>query len=358
MDVTSLVHFWSHMFFIWIHSGLRKWWFSMIYFVTYHVFSLFFGQNIKEQYWCIHCPHLWAQFLTVVEALDNDVSKRRNTLKRTSLSLYRQSILEPIPLTVWVSLRFPSSVPIDPVQPGMQLIIDLDCSVNPLDTGRRGFTGHLNQAEPISLFLGAIPPANGRFCLLPTRNRRLPDALDHLLFLCNLANQLSRVKDQLGLDLNRISGVLNNPDQIFCSSMPRLLYTLKFVIQKRLQLNLVSPWSSDTFSRSGHKLYSPMDELDSSKLDHDDQSYIRGQSTENPERSNRDFPESSFLAVKETPQSRTQVNDSINLKNKNNSFFALMAKVSLPMLHKADHSILLLVFTFPLPIQHYLSLTS
>lgn len=330
----------------------------MIYFVTYHVFSLFFGQNIKEQYWCIHCPHLWAQFLTVVEALDNDVSKRRNTLKRTSLSLYRQSILEPIPLTVWVSLRFPSSVPIDPVQPGMQLIIDLDCSVNPLDTGRRGFTGHLNQAEPISLFLGAIPPANGRFCLLPTRNRRLPDALDHLLFLCNLANQLSRVKDQLGLDLNRISGVLNNPDQIFCSSMPRLLYTLKFVIQKRLQLNLVSPWSSDTFSRSGHKLYSPMDELDSSKLDHDDQSYIRGQSTENPERSNRDFPESSFLAVKETPQSRTQVNDSINLKNKNNSFFALMAKVSLPMLHKADHSILLLVFTFPLPIQHYLSLTS
>ncbi|THD27938.1 hypothetical protein D915_001071 [Fasciola hepatica] len=280
--------------------------------------------DTENQYWCVHCPHMWAQFLTVVKVLD-DFPKKRNALGRTNLSLYRQSMLEPIPLTLWASLRFPfHPVPAVPVQPGFQLLIDLDCPVNPLDTDRRGFASLSNQAEPISLFLGAVPPVNGKLCWLPIGNQRLPDALDQLLFLCNLANQLSRVKDQLGLDMNRISGVLNNATEVPSARTSPLLYTLAFVIQKRLQLHLVSPGGA--LSHMNRTLRPPVDDLDSSNFCSDQQqSPVPGQLIRTAERLDRDHPEShSSIMERMSPPAKAHMDVPINLKHKNNSFIALV----------------------------------
>uniref|UniRef100_A0A183AI41 DUF3668 domain-containing protein n=1 Tax=Echinostoma caproni TaxID=27848 RepID=A0A183AI41_9TREM len=193
--------------------------------------------SANDQYWCVHCPHLWAQFLTAVEVFDTPLG-RRATLRRTRLALYRQSLLEPVPFTVWASI----SAPARPLQPAMHLLIDLDCPINPLDTDRRGYFGHSERVEPISLFLGTIPLLNGGMCWVPVgENQRLPDALDQMLFLADLGNQLSRVKDQLGLDLNRIANLFRNPTGSEELTVSLLLYTVAFVVQNPIQLHLVPP---------------------------------------------------------------------------------------------------------------------
>ncbi|KAL5112015.1 UHRF1-binding protein 1-like [Taenia crassiceps] len=164
---------------------------------------------------CIHCPILWAEFLTICEAA------KRHPTSSPSFKTYRQAFLDPSPLTCWALLpswppwyRPPfasrysvtwspdlshrlTSPPSHPAP--ISVIIDLDSSVNPLSVFPTSNTSLHSASKPKSLHF-TIGHSGAVFTFRSVEHLRLPDAVDHLVFLYGLFFRLARLKASIGLD--------------------------------------------------------------------------------------------------------------------------------------------------------------
>ncbi|VDK21793.1 unnamed protein product [Taenia asiatica] len=164
---------------------------------------------------CIHCPSVWAEFLTICEAA------RRHPSASPSFKTYRQAFLDPSPLTCWALIpswppwyrppstprqsvtwspdlsRLLTSPPSYPAP--ISVIIDLDSSVNPLSVYPTSSTSLSSTSKPKPLHF-TIGHSGAVFTFRSVEHLRLPDAVDHLVFLYGLFFRLARLKASLGLD--------------------------------------------------------------------------------------------------------------------------------------------------------------
>ncbi|KAH9285877.1 UHRF1-binding protein 1-like [Echinococcus granulosus] len=164
---------------------------------------------------CVHCSSVWAEFLTICEAA------RRHPTANLSFKTYRQSFLDPSPFTCWALIPSwplwyrPPSTPRYPVtwSPGLSrsltsppshpapinVVIDLDSSVNPLAVYANSSTSVRSASKPKSLHF-TIGHSGAVFTFCSVEHLRLPDAVDHLVFLYGLFFRLVRLKASIGLD--------------------------------------------------------------------------------------------------------------------------------------------------------------
>ncbi|VDM21103.1 unnamed protein product, partial [Hydatigera taeniaeformis] len=164
---------------------------------------------------CIHCPSVWAEFLTICEAA------RRHSTGSPSFKTYRQALLDPSPFTCWVLIpswppwyrpptapRYPvtwspnlsrhlTSPPSHPAP--ISIVIDLDSSVNPLSVYPVSSTSPHSGNKPKPLHF-TIGHSGAVFTFRSVKHLRLPDAVDHLVFLYGLFFRLARLKASIGLD--------------------------------------------------------------------------------------------------------------------------------------------------------------
>ncbi|KAM3186012.1 hypothetical protein ACTXT7_005224 [Hymenolepis weldensis] len=160
---------------------------------------------------CLHCPSVWAEFLTICEAA------QRHSSVAPSFKTYRQAFFDPAPFTSWAlapswplwsrppsaprysvtwspdlgrRLTSPPSLPAP-----ISLLIDLDTSANPLSI----YSGLSSPSKPKPLHF-TIGHSGAVFTFRPVERLRLPDAVDHLVFLYGLAFRLARLKASMGLD--------------------------------------------------------------------------------------------------------------------------------------------------------------
>ncbi|KAF6777661.1 hypothetical protein AHF37_03236 [Paragonimus kellicotti] len=142
-------------------------------------------------------------FLTVLEVFESPANFR-STLGHARRAVYRQSFIDPIPLSLWLAVSSSPSLN----RPPLELLVDVDCFSNPLATDDWRYSG-VNppslSTDPVQFYLGAIPITSRGLYWIPSECARLPDALDQLFLLAGLFGELSRVNDQLGLDMVRIT---------------------------------------------------------------------------------------------------------------------------------------------------------
>lgn len=164
---------------------------------------------------CIHCPSVWAEFLTICEAA------RRHPTPSPSFKTYRQAFLDPSPLTCWALIPSwppwyrPPSAPrysvtwspdlsrhltSPPSYPApISVVIDLDSSLNPLSVYPISSTSlhSTSKSRPLHFTIGH---SGAVFTFRSVEHLRLPDAVDHLVFLYGLFFRLARLKASIGLD--------------------------------------------------------------------------------------------------------------------------------------------------------------
>ncbi|VUZ55776.1 unnamed protein product [Hymenolepis diminuta] len=161
---------------------------------------------------CLHCPSVWAEFLTICEAA------QRHSSAAPSFKTYRQAFFDPAPFTSWAlapswplwsrppsaprysvtwspdlgrRLTSPPSLPAP-----ISLLIDLDTSANPLSIYSSSLSSP-SKSKPLHFTIGH---SGAVFTFRPVERLRLPDAVDHLVFLYGLAFRLARLKASMGLD--------------------------------------------------------------------------------------------------------------------------------------------------------------
>ncbi|KAF8566002.1 hypothetical protein P879_07489 [Paragonimus westermani] len=197
---------------------------------------VFFQRCDAIQFWCLHCPHFWAQFLTVLEVFESPANFR-SALGHARRAVYRQSFIDPIPLSLWLSVS--SSPSLD--RPPLELLVDVDSLSNPLATDDWGCSG-VNpplSTDPVQFYLGDTPTTSRGLYWIPPECARLPDALDQLFLLAGLFGQLSRVKDQLGLDMMRITAA-SNQSRIAQTTFIHWFCTLSFKMQRCIDFHVTA----------------------------------------------------------------------------------------------------------------------
>ncbi|XP_018651606.1 hypothetical protein Smp_141600 [Schistosoma mansoni] len=175
--------------------------------------------NFEEQFWCIHCPNVWSEFLTIVDMTTyHSVHLTNNDHRINDCVIYRQSLIESLPLTIWslipINISMPSTV-INDNQPlnhsPISLIIDIDNKLIPMDS--KSSSSHMiNQSVdqyPIKFSLGSTDQLHtnrillSRLIKISTMNSeklRIPDTLDQIIFLYYIYQQISYVQTRLCLD--------------------------------------------------------------------------------------------------------------------------------------------------------------
>uniref|UniRef100_A0A5K3ENS5 Chorein_N domain-containing protein n=1 Tax=Mesocestoides corti TaxID=53468 RepID=A0A5K3ENS5_MESCO len=161
---------------------------------------------------CINCPTVWAEFLTICEA-----ATRSHT--GPSFKTYRQSFFDPAPFTCWALKSYPlrrrspapprhavrwcpnlarSLSPPPPQPEPLNVIIDFDTSTSPVSmyAGKTSACSSTTR-KPLRFTLGH---SGAVFTFRSVKRLRLPDAVDHLVFLYGLAHRVSRLKNGTGLD--------------------------------------------------------------------------------------------------------------------------------------------------------------
>ncbi|VDN95901.1 unnamed protein product, partial [Rodentolepis nana] len=160
---------------------------------------------------CLHCPSVWAEFLTICEAA------QRHPTGTPAFKTYRQAFFDPAPFTCWAlapswplwfrppstprysvtwspdlgrSLTSPPSLPAP-----ISLLIDLDTSANFFSMSSN--LSSSNRSKPLHFTIGH---SGAVFTFCPVERLRLPDAIDHLVFLYGIAFRLARLKASMGLD--------------------------------------------------------------------------------------------------------------------------------------------------------------
>ncbi|KAF5400928.1 hypothetical protein PHET_05726 [Paragonimus heterotremus] len=209
--------------------------------------ALVVQQCDANQFWCLHCPHFWAQFLTVLEVFESPANFR-SALGHTRRAIYRQSFIDPLPLSLWLTVS--SNPSLD--RPPLELLIDVDCFSNPLvtdDWRNSGVSPPSLSTDPVQFYLGATPTTSRRLYWIPSECARLPDALDQLFLLAGLFGQLSLVKDQLGLDMVRIMGA-SNRSHVSHATVIHWFCTLSFKMHRCIDFHVTALESEDLpFSR-------------------------------------------------------------------------------------------------------------
>lgn len=213
---------------------------------------------------CVHFPSVWAEFLTVCEA-----AARGNT---NVYKTYRQSFLEPLPVTIWACARWPiryrpgsvtrqqiswspdlgRNLPPPTAYPEpISVIIDFDCAVNPISIFKTEIfgAGSINNTKPLRLIIGH---EGAVFTFRPVQMFRFPDAVDHLAFLYGLLYRLSRLKDSLSYDFAQMQEMNDKKDTI--KYFHEWLMTIKFSLERGLQIEMAT---SDKF-----RIIYPPDDLD------------------------------------------------------------------------------------------------
>lgn len=166
---------------------------------------------------CLHCPTVWAEFLTICEVAHRHSSE--NPLFKT----YRQAFFDPSPFTCWAlapswplwsrppsaprhsvtwspdigrDLTSPPSLPAP-----VSILIDFDTYVNPISVHASSSMSYnlVNRSKPLHFTIGH---SGAVFTFHSVELLRLPDAVDHLLFLYGLAFRLARLKASMALDTN------------------------------------------------------------------------------------------------------------------------------------------------------------
>ncbi|CAL8086605.1 unnamed protein product [Calicophoron daubneyi] len=196
-------------------------------------------RSLSDQYWCLHCPHLWAHFLTVAEVVDSGDHSPATNHKGNRFTLYRQSLLEPIPLTVWAAASGEFST-VSKHQPPLDLLIDLDSSVDPLKKPLRSSRSQDTHKEPrpLRLCLGDIPALNAGLRWSALSADRLPDAMDQVILLGTLSTQISRVKDQLTVDMYQIAEMVGYTN-LESNTTERWVYSLIFNLCRPIEIRLI-----------------------------------------------------------------------------------------------------------------------
>ncbi|KAG5451196.1 hypothetical protein CSKR_201361, partial [Clonorchis sinensis] len=200
----------------------------------------------SPQFWCLHCPHVWAEFLTVVEIFDAS-SSQHSPRNRTRCTVYRQSFLESIPLSLWVVQCAPQ-----PGRPPLNVLVDIDCSLNPLEPSNPRIpmdTPPSNPDDCILISLGMVPSMGLGHHWIPVSYSRLPDALDQLLLLNQLLNQLMKVKDQVNVDIIRIYLTEMNSKHVDPTSI-NWLFTLSFRLRRPIQVQITGLESNSSTDES------------------------------------------------------------------------------------------------------------
>ena len=165
---------------------------------------------------CIHCPSVWAEFLTICEA-----ARLPPTGTTPIFKTYRQAFLDPAPLTLWAlipswplwyrprtsprysitwSPNLGRNLTSPPVYPApVSVLIDLDTAINPLSIYAGSNTPFRSASKPKPLHF-TIGHSGAIFTFRSVEHLRLPDAVDHLVFLYGLLFRLARLKASMALD--------------------------------------------------------------------------------------------------------------------------------------------------------------
>ncbi|OON22315.1 hypothetical protein X801_01789, partial [Opisthorchis viverrini] len=250
----------------------------------------------SPHFWCLHCPHVWAEFLTVVEIFDAS-SSQHSPRSRTRCTVYRQSFLESIPLSLWVVQSAPQ-----PCRPPLNVLVDVDCSLNPLESSNPRIPTDTRPSNPddcILISLGMVPSVGLGHHWIPVSYSRLPDALDQLLLLSQLLNQLMEVKDQVNVDIIRIYLAEMNSNHMDPTSI-NWLFTLSFRLRRPIQVQITglennsstdeSPSNCDFHLSSSHLPVDMRDTSLTSASDHSPEEGPNATTTASPRVSIRHFP--------------------------------------------------------------------
>ncbi|KAK4470653.1 hypothetical protein MN116_005636 [Schistosoma mekongi] len=179
--------------------------------------------NFDEQFWCIHCPNVWSEFLTVIDVLHPSNHSGNNDRINNS-TIYRQSLIESFPLTVWslVPINISMSTTANNNDPQIDtspisLIIDIDNKLNPLDSSSSPSSSSphvINQSVKFSLgsvdqlFTNRILlPYLIKPCITDHEKLKIPDALDQIMFICYICQQISYVQSHLCLDYQEFAEI-------------------------------------------------------------------------------------------------------------------------------------------------------
>lgn len=196
---------------------------------------------------------MWAEFLTICEAA---------TLNRDgpAFKTYRQVFFDATPVTVWAlagwPLRYrPPNAPRRLVtwQPNVarileappalpepfSVLVDFDHSANPISVyGNFGSTSKAPVVKTPLRFTIGHPGAV--FTFRPVRHLRLPDAVDHLVFLYGLAYRASRLEASLGLDYAEVMGRMNGTGTGGTKRYHEWLLTGKCLVTRGIQMEIAS----------------------------------------------------------------------------------------------------------------------
>nr|CAH8855392.1 unnamed protein product [Trichobilharzia regenti] len=255
--------------------------------------SCYLCPNFEEQFWCLHCPNVWVEFLTVVNmscpshdvvnsdfiAADviNSSNSHDNTGNQTNeCTIYRQTLIESFPVTVWTLL--PIKMPLSGTTTlngetvnshcPISLLIDIDNKLIPMDS-QSSLSSALSSSNrnenisdnrdqcPIKFSLGSIDQLTANRSLLSwlletssvcDKLFKLPDALDHMLFLYCIYNQISYLRTHLCLDYQEFSDMTEcgtstdfkdttkNENNDGCRS--QLFYTLSFSTLRPIEMSM------------------------------------------------------------------------------------------------------------------------
>ncbi|KAH8869886.1 UHRF1-binding protein 1-like [Schistosoma japonicum] len=176
--------------------------------------------NFDEQFWCIHCPNVWSEFLTVIDVL-HPPNHPVNNDRINSSTIYRQSLIESFPLTVWSLV--PINIPVSTTANNndhqsnnspISLIIDIDNKLNPMDSSSLSSPHVINQS--IKFSLGSVDqlstnrillPHIIKFCITDHEKLKIPDALDQIIFMYHIYQQISYVQSHLCLNYQEFAEI-------------------------------------------------------------------------------------------------------------------------------------------------------
>ncbi|KAH8869890.1 UHRF1-binding protein 1-like [Schistosoma japonicum] len=213
--------------------------------------------NFDEQFWCIHCPNVWSEFLTVIDVL-HPPNHPVNNDRINSSTIYRQSLIESFPLTVWSLV--PINIPVSTTANNndhqsnnspISLIIDIDNKLNPMDSSSLSSPHVINQS--IKFSLGSVDqlstnrillPHIIKFCITDHEKLKIPDALDQIIFMYHIYQQISYVQSHLCLNYQEFAEITKsrftssiNP-QSNHNAYHQLFYCVGFSTQRSIEFNI------------------------------------------------------------------------------------------------------------------------
>ncbi|CAH8559933.1 unnamed protein product [Schistosoma guineensis] len=219
-------------------------------------------KNFEEQFWCIHCPNVWSEFLTIIDMTTyNSVHLVNNDHRINDCIIYRQSLIESLPLTIWSLMPIDVSVPstvINKNQPfnhsPISLIIDIDNKLIPMDS--KSSSSHMiNQSVdqcPIKISLGSTDQLYTnrillsrliKFSTMNSEKLRIPDTLDQIIFLYYIYQQISYVQTRLYLDYQEFTQITESLSTLSVSPQSnhnhyKLLYCVGFSTLRSIELDV------------------------------------------------------------------------------------------------------------------------